>query len=409
MPVVEATTNLLAELRAARQDSDRLFDVLKPEALYERPIAERHRVLFYIGHLDGFDSIHVCREALGIKSPDPELDALFQAGIDPDSSHLPVDRPSDWPSLDQVKAYVGRCRQHVDHYLERAPESVAFMALEHRQMHLETLAYMFHNFDHSLKRAPDGCRLQPSSRPSPVNPWVGISAGDVFLGKRHDGSFGWDNEYERTIRQVPAFEVQQNSVSNGEYLRFVEAGGPLPHFWLRNGDSLLYRGMFENIPLPLDWPVYVTQAQARAYAAWAGKSLLTEEQFHRAAYGTRRGGPQQSFPWGEAEPADRHGNFNLKRWDPEPVDAYPAGQSAFGMNQMVGNGWQWTSTVFAPLPGFAASTIYPGYSANFFDGQHFVLKGGSARTAARLLRSSFRNWFRADYPYVYATFRCVEN
>jgi formylglycine-generating enzyme required for sulfatase activity len=74
----------------------------------------------------------------------------------------------------------------------------------------------------------------------------------------------------------------------------------------------------------------------------------------------------------------------------------------------VGNGWEWTSTPFAPFNGFTPTPNYPGYSSNFFDGKHYVLKGGSQRTAARLLRRSFRNWFRPDYPYVYATFRCVE-
>src|SRR5438067_2929018 len=122
MPVLEtATANLIQELRSARLESDRLFSILKREAIYERPIAERHRVIFYIGHLDGFDSIQICRESLGIKSPDPQLDALFQAGIDPDSAHLPTDTRADWPSLEQVNGYVNRCRRHVDEHLDRAP------------------------------------------------------------------------------------------------------------------------------------------------------------------------------------------------------------------------------------------------------------------------------------------------
>jgi formylglycine-generating enzyme required for sulfatase activity len=75
---------------------------------------------------------------------------------------------------------------------------------------------------------------------------------------------------------------------------------------------------------------------------------------------------------------------------------------------MVGNGWEWTSTPFGPFPGFTPAPNYPGYSANFFDGHHYVLKGASPRTAACFLRRSFRNWFRPEYSYVYATFRCVE-
>src|SRR5436305_5734970 len=166
--------------------------------------------------------------------------------------------------------------------------------------------------------------------------------------------------------------------------------------------------MFREIPLPLDWPVYVTQLQAELYANWIGKSLPSEEQFHRAAYGSHAGA-NRAYPWGSAEPDHRFGNFNFKRWDPEPVTATPDGDSAFGVSQLVGNGWEWTSSVFAPFPGFQPRATYPGYSANFFDGEHYVMKGGSSRTSADLLRRSFRNWFRRDYSYMYATFRCIES
>jgi len=90
------------------------------------------------------------------------------------------------------------------------------------------------------------------------------------------------------------------------------------------------------------------------------------------------------------------------------VTATMGGDSAFGIAQLVGNGWEWTSTPFEPFPGFQPFPFYPGYSARFFDGQHYVLKGASPRTPAALLRRSFRNWFRPNYPYVYAGFRCVE-
>lgn len=402
-----AAAKLLEDLQGARAESDRLFSILKPEALYERPIAERHRVIFYLGHLDGFDLIQICREGLGVKSQNSQLDALFQAGIDPDSANLPKDTPADWPTLQQVGDYVAQCRRQVDAHLERAPEDVVYMALEHRQMHLETLAYMFHNFEYQLKH---GTRFEDAvtSNVSPANHWIEIPAGDAVLGKSEDGTFGWDNEYGLTIRAVPVFRIQRYSVTNGDYLKFVDAGADMPHFWSRRGSSLFYRGMFSEIPLPLDWPVYVKQSEAEAFAKWIGKNLPTEEQFHRAAYGTPSG-KSCEFPWGSAEPKHPFGNFDFKRWDPEPVTATPAGDSAFGVSQMVGNGWQWTSTPFGPLPGFKPRDTYPGYSANFFDNEHYVMKGGSPRTAARLLRRSFRNWFRRDYPYMYATFRCVEN
>jgi formylglycine-generating enzyme required for sulfatase activity len=409
MPVLEAAAaNLTQELQSARRESDRLFSILKREALFERPIAERHRVIFYIGHLDGFDSIQICREALGITSPDPELDALFQAGIDPDSAHLPVDKPSDWPTLERVKAYVERCQKSVDENLERAPEDVIYMALEHRLMHLETLAYMFHNFPFEMKNGPKVIEANLDSRPKNEKQWCEVPEGETVLGRPDDGSFGWDNEYGEVRTSVPAFRIQRYNVTNGEYLQFVKDGARIPHFWREHGGSLYYAGMFEEIPLPLDWPVYVTQLEAESYARWLGKSLPSEQQFHRAAYGNPSLEDRQ-YPWGNAAPKHTAGNFNFERWDPEPVHATPQGDSAFGVSQLVGNGWEWTSTPFGPFPGFKPRETYPGYSANFFDGEHYVIKGGSPRTAARLLRRSFRNWFRRDYPYVYAAFRCVEN
>ena len=97
----------------------------------------------------------------------------------------------------------------------------------------------------------------------------------------------------------------------------------------------------------------------------------------------------------------------MARWDPSPVNAFPASGSAFGVEGLLANGWEWTSTLFAPLPGFRAFPFYEGYSANFFDGAHYVMKGGSPRTDRCMLRRSFRNWFQPHYQYVYAGFRCA--
>ena len=165
--------------------------------------------------------------------------------------------------------------------------------------------------------------------------------------------------------------------------------------------------MFDEVPLPLDWPVYVSHAEASAYARWAGKSLPTEAEWQRAAYGTSNGRIESVIRGAMQLPNSQLGNFDFNRWDPLPVNAFPDGQSAFGVQDMLGNGWEWTSTVFAPFPGFEPFPFYRGYSADFFDGKHFVMKGGSARTAACMLRPTFRNWFQPHYQYVYAGFRCV--
>jgi formylglycine-generating enzyme required for sulfatase activity len=152
--------------------------------------------------------------------------------------------------------------------------------------------------------------------------------------------------------------------------------------------------------------VYVSFAEASAFARWRGDRLPSEAEYQRAAYGTHGGGGR-SFPWGEAEPTQAHGVFDFASWDPQPAGSHSAGRSDWGIDDLVGNGWKWTRTIFGPFPGFVATPSYPEYSADFFDGDHVVLKGASPVTARELLRPSFRNWFRPRYPYVYATFRCV--
>ena len=118
-------------------------------------------------------------------------------------------------------------------------------------------------------------------------------------------------------------------------------------------------------------------------------------------------GRERRYPWGDEVGTPPPANVDFARWDPEPVGAHPEGASAFGVRDLVGNGWTWTSTAFGPYEGFEPMASYPEYSADFFDGEHYVLKGASPLTARELIRPGFRNWFRPRYPYVYAAFRCV--
>ena len=429
---------LLERIQQARLQSDQLFDQVKPEFLYERPIPERHRIIFYVGHLEAFDWNLLRERVLHRSSFHSEFDNLFAFGIDPVDGGLPADQPSDWPSLEQVRNYVSEARQAIDAGLDGAtpfrqsgpervsPTQLLNVAIEHRLMHVETLAYMLHQLPHDQKvpnpRMPALVGLPASAE------MIAIPAGAATLGiSRSDtGVFGWDNEYEEHKVQVPAFSIDRYEVTNRQYLDFMTAGGyeepalwreadwkwkvqlniSHPVFWNRVDGEWRYRTMFESVPLPLDWPVYVSHAEASAYARWVGKALPSEAQWHRAAYGTPEGQERQ-FPWGSETPNRKLGNFDFDRWDPTPVGAFPQGQSAFGVADLLGNGWEWTSTRFASFPGFEAFSFYPGYSANFFDDQHYVMKGGSSRTAACMLRRSFRNWFQPHYQYVYAGFRCV--
>jgi len=372
-------------LEAARARTDALFHLLDPAALYDRPVAERHRLIFYLGHVEAFDWNLISKHALDQPSFHPAFDKLFAFGIDPEPGGAPADRASDWPSEGEVREYGSRVRREIDTSLPAIPDLFLNVAIEHRLMHAETLAYLFHNLPYKSKRGPS-----PSAAEShPIaNAMIEIPAGTAVLGRAQKDGFGWDNEFDRHTVDVPAFRISRYKISNGDYLNYVHQGAAAPNFWVTRDGRWFLRAMFGEIPLPLDWPVYVTHAEASGYAKWRNGALPSEAQFHRAAE--------------DAVPV----NADFERWDPIPVDAGEAGRH--GVSQMIGNGWEWTSTVFGPFPGFERFSFYPGYSADFFDGKHFVIKGGSPRTARCMLRESFRNWFRADYPYVYAGFRIVE-
>ncbi|HEV2177146.1 MAG TPA: SUMF1/EgtB/PvdO family nonheme iron enzyme [Terriglobia bacterium] len=455
---MEVHEDLFPRLEEARAITDRLFDVVKPEALYDRPIAERHRIVFYIGHLEAFDWNLFRGRAFAAEPFHPQFDRLFAFGIDPVGGGLPADQPSDWPRLEEIREYNRRLRQEIDSGLgggragsagaakpggaANGPNGSAtempsrdlllHVAAEHRLMHAETLAYMFHQLplDHKFAKMFQASRPTPAVPVESLRP-IEIPPGTATLGLARGDRFGWDNEFMEHVTEVPGFTIDEYKVTNGEFLKFLREGGYQerslwddkawqwitsagvrhPAFWSepdgRDG-HWFYRTMSAEIPLPAGWPVYVSHAEASAYARWAGKRLPTEAEWHRAAYGAPHG-PERDYPWGSDAPNARFGNFDSAQWDPTPVNAYPAGRSGYGVADLVGNGWEWTSTVFAPFPGFEPFSFYPGYSAGFFDGQHYVMKGASARTAACMLRPSFRNWFQPRYPFVYAGFRCVEN
>ncbi len=392
------------ELSEARACTDRVFSLFRPDVLYERLIPERHRVIFYMGHLEAFDWNQICRWTLGQSSFHPAFDALFEAGIDPEVGSTQDDAPAEWPALEEVRRYGARTRDAVDRALDKAPRAILRMAVEHRWMHAETTAYLLHHAPSGGKIAPPAARLPGC--PPPRHAMIDIPGGAATLG-RGDG-FGWDNELGEHRKDVPAFAIGKYKVTNRQYLRFVDDGGPPPPFWVKRGGRWCVLAMFDAIPLPPHWPVYVSLKDAAAYAQWAGCSLPTEAQFHRAAYGAPDG-EERAYPWGNRPPNGVRGNFHFRRWDPVPVTASPQSDSAFGVSQMVGNGWEWTSTPFRPFEGFQSHPTYPGYSARFFDDDHFIVKGGAPATAACLLRRSFRNWFRRGYPHAHAGFRCVTN
>jgi formylglycine-generating enzyme required for sulfatase activity len=387
--------SLIDWYRATRARTRQIFELITPDAYYDRPIALRNPIVFYEGHLPVFSVNTLVKLTLNRDGLHPYFEELFERGIDPDSE-TSVQSPTDvWPARADVQAYGLEADALIERTLANDDIDVdqgeaVYTIIEHELMHQETLLYMFHQLPcekrvgRSRLGVGSGVLLPTANRQPPTR--VKIPAGPATLGNTPD-FFGWDNEFPQLTVDVGAFEIDALDVTNGDYLEYVEAtGAKPPHFWKRVDGEWHRRGLFELLPLPLRAPVYVTHAEATAYARWKGARLPTEAEWHRAA-------------------GDDQGNYGFEHWDPVDVGSYPP--NAHGIYDLVGNGWEWTSTPFGPFPGFEPMASYRVYSADFFDNAHFVLKGASPVTPRELIRPSFRNWFRPNYPYLYATFRCA--
>tara|TARA_B100001123_G_scaffold433936_1_gene559604 strand:- start:13377 stop:14723 length:1347 start_codon:yes stop_codon:yes gene_type:complete len=430
-------------IKAYRQNrvvTKRLFDLVDPDAYYERPISLRNPIVFYEGHIPAFSVNCFLKKGLGHPGINKDFEFLFARGIDPkDQRDAANSDVQEWPDRKTVKGYAALADEAILDALRHAVVEGdsnpvlhrgqgVFTMLEHEIMHQETLLYMWHRLPFESKRQPD--KLRPfTNGVVPERRMVHIPEGTATLGSDRDAiEFGWDNEFPlSTVDRVASFFIDMHNVTNQDYLEFVEFGGyrkaelwtkegwkhrqalnyEHPLFWELHDGRWMWRGMFEMIDLPMAWPVFVTHDEALAYARWKDLRLPTEAEFHRAAYGTPAGN-ENLYPWGDVAPDKNHGNFDFLSWDPVPVGTFPEGASAWGVHDLVGNGWEWTSTVFRGFDGFTQMASYPEYSADFFDEDHFVVKGASPVTGRRLVRRSFRNWFRPHYPYMYASFRCAK-
>src|SRR5438093_1052177 len=305
---------LVAWYRRNRARSRALFDLLADEAYYSQPIALRHPIVFYEGHLPAFSFNTLVKRGLGRPSIDAALERLFARGIDPDDLNAErnlqnADVRAGWPTREEVRAFAAEAdRQVLDalasgdverpgHPLLDRAEAVSCI-LEHEAMHHETLLYMCHRLPFTHNHPPADYAPHVDA-PVPSIERIGIPAGRATLGvDRESMPFGSDNELPAYAVDVPAFEIDRHDVTNARFLEFVAAGGyddprwwrpedwrwiesePIRHplFWECAGDRWYWRGMFERLPLPPSWPVYVSHAEAAAFARWSGGWLLTEAE-----------------------------------------------------------------------------------------------------------------------------------
>lgn len=335
----------------------------------------------------------------------PSVEGLYDA-----FRHTRAERPT-LPLLPPVRArdFCAEVRDRVLDRLERGDDADLFphaMVAQHELQHVETMLATL-----QLRRGPavlSGTGL-PQGR-SVAGERVLVPGGEFRLGvDAVEEPWSLDNERPSHLVDVPAFELGRFPVTNAEWAGFVADGGydeprwwsprgwahrrearlHAPQFWGADGTVRRF-GVLEQMA-PTEPVQHVGFFEAEAYAAWAGARLPTEVEWEKACAWDPAAGRRRRWPWGDAAPTPQHANLGGTALRPAPVGAYPAGASAYGVEQLVGDVWEWTSSGFDPWPGFSPM-LYVDYSAPFLGGDVKVLRGGSWATGAAAVRPSFRNW-----------------
>ena len=342
---------------------------------------------------------------------DPQVERCYDAFLNSRASR--VDLPLLSPA--EARSYCSTVRNKALDSLDALPadgdEFTFGLVVSHENQHGETMLQAL-----NLRTGPallDPGAVLPPGRASIAGTSVLVPAGEFTLGvDAVTEPHSLDNERCAHTVDLPAFRIGTVPVTNGEWRQFIDDGGYdnrrwwsdrgwahrheadlwAPQFWNRDGTRTRF-GHVEDIPP--DEPVqHITYFEAEAYASWAGARLPTEQEWEKACAWDPAVNARRRYPWGSSEPTAHLVNLGGDALRPAPVGAYPAGASAYGAEQMLGDVWEWTTSPLRPWPGFTPM-LYEQYSAPFFDGDYKVLRGGSWAVASSILRPSFRNW---DHP-----------
>ncbi|MBS9535444.1 ergothioneine biosynthesis protein EgtB [Mycobacterium sp. M1] len=393
-------------------------------ALVDFDDAELHRQYDPLMSPLVWDLAHIGQqeELFLLRGGDPNRPGLLPADVEGLYDAFTHSRASrvDLPLLapERARTYCATVRSKALDALDGLPDGLGHdfvfgLILSHEHQHNETMLQAL-NLRTGAPLLGPGEPL-PAGRPDVAGESVLVPGGEFVLGvDATDEPHSLDNERPAHVVDVPAFRIGRVPVTNAEWRMFIDDGGyrdarfwtergwqhrvaaglTAPQFWGADHDCRLRFGRWEA--LPGDEPVqHVSYFEAQAYAAWAGARLPTEIEWEKACAWDPVTRTRRRYPWGAAEPTAALANLGGGALRPAPVGAYPAGASAYGVEQLLGDVWEWTSSELQPWPGFTPM-IYQRYTQPFFGGDYRVLRGGSWAVAREILRPSFRNW---DHPY----------
>ena len=431
-----STAHLVAMMQDARARTLELVAGLDDDQLMGPKIRTVNPLRWEIGHVAYFYEYFILRQMYGRDSVlGAKADELY------DSISVVHDTRWDLPLLD-IAATRQYMQDVMDALVERlgeisednlASEADSFIhqfGVFHEDMHTEAFLWARQTLAYPTPELAIAADVTPEREAGPYPGYAEVPGGIFRIGAEPDAPFIFDNEKWAHDVEVRPFEIAKAPVTNAEFQAFIEDGGYArddlwsaeglvwregrearhPGYWVPDGPGKWLMRRFEHdIALPAHEPVsHVTWYEADAYCRWAGLRLPTELEWEVAALGEPAAdgtlaATKRRYPWGADRPAPRHANLDGRALGCVDVAAHPAGDSAFGCRQMLGNVWEWTADTFQPFPGFQPDA-YKEYSADLF-GETKVLRGGAWTTRGRMIHGTYRNYFGPDRWNVFSGFR----
>jgi iron(II)-dependent oxidoreductase len=380
-----------------------------------------------LGHIAAFEDLWLVHRFGGKPLLHDELADVYDAFETPRAGRgdLPFLRPSE------AREYLAQTRERtLETIAERGVSDVHEMVIRHEQQHNETMLQTIQLARLEYYKLGTTVSAQPRNG-SRDNTSTGLELVEIPAGRCTIGAgaagFAYDNERPRHQTDVREYLIGRTPITNASYLTFVEGGGYERREWWSD-EGWAWKEEYD-ITRPAGWTadlgsewrldsyqpldpnrpvVHVSWFEADAFARAHGARLPTEIEWEKAATWDQQTSMARAFPWGN-EPITPgvHANVDHTSVGPQPVGTRPGAASAYGIHDLIGDVWEWTSSDFI---GYAGFTAYPyrEYSEVFFGSAYKALRGGSWATRARTITPTFRNW---DYPLrrqIFAGFRIAK-
>ena len=427
-----STAHLIASMQDARNRTLELVGDLDDLQIMGPKIRTVNPLKWEIGHTAYFYEFFILRQLYGYDSVIGErADRLYDSITVHHDVRWDLPLPNRADTLAYMQTVFDRLVERLDGEMASEQDSFIYQfGIFHEDMHTEAFLWARQNLAYPTPNLDIAVDVSAERLLGHYPGWAAVPGGRFRMGAEKSAPFLFDNEKWAHDVIIAPFGISKAAVTNAEFQAFVDDGGydnaafwdPAGWAWRQQAEARhpvywqsdspgnwLVRRFDRTFPLPPhEAVIHVNWYEASAYCNWAGQRLPSEAEWEAAALGVADPSGdlapiKRRYPWGDTIPDPARANLDGRALGPLDVGALPAGDSAFGCRQMLGNVWEWTADTFEPFAGFSADA-YKDYSTMLF-GDTKVMRGGAWTTRGRMIHGTYRNFFGPERRDVFAGFR----